>query len=153
MAALDPDIVAALDEVGIYNPDPKDELHQRLVAALFRTRGMSQGVQLVAMQWVFNWDLGRQGDRFANAKATFEALVAAHEVRFRDAGEKSGEMCHKRAMALPDVQAAHLEYRLSEQLERLARKRLDTIKNQISVWQSENANQREADKFHAREGV
>lgn len=153
MTELDPDIVAALDEVGIYNPDPADDLHKKLVAALYRTRGMSQGVQLVALQWVFNWDMGRQGSRFAEAKATYEALVAAHEVRFRDGGEKSGAMCNKRAMALPDVHAAHLEYRLAEQLERLARKRLDTIKNQISVWQSENANQREADKFHAREGV
>lgn len=152
-AELPPNIKAQLDEVGIFQPDPTDELHQRLVAALSRTGTGTRGNQLVAMQWVFNWDLGRQGDRFAHAKADYEALVARHVVKFRDAGEKSGAMCEKRAEAEDDVKAAHLEYRLAEQLERLARKRLDTIKNQIEVWRSENADRRVADGFHARTGT
>lgn len=153
MADLEPDIVAALAEVGIFDPNPADELHQKLVAALRRTRGDGEGVRLVALQWVFNWDLGRYGVEFAESKADYEALVAKHVVRFRDGGEKSGAMCEKRAEAEPDVKAAHLRYRLAEQLERLARKRLETIKNQIEVWRSRNADRRVADRFHTEQGT
>lgn len=150
---LPPDVVADLAEVGIYSPDPSDELHRRLVETLLRTRGMSRGSRLVAMQWVFGWDMGRQGREFAQAKSAYEVEQAKAVIRFRDQGEKSGAMCEKRAEADPVVAAANLRYRLAEQLERLARKRLDTIKNQIEVWRSENANTRTADQFQAREGV
>ena len=153
MAELTPAIKAQLEEVGIYAPSHLVELDRRLVAALARTEAGSRGVQLVAMQWVFGWDMGRAGDEFAKAKTAYEVLTAMHEVKFRDAGERSGEMCGKRAAALPEVYAANLRYRLAEQLERLARKRLDTIKNQIEVWRSQNANEREADRVHARVGT
>ena len=149
--ALAPDVVAELEAVGIYNADPEDELHKRLVAALYRTRGASRGNRLVAMQWVYNWDLGRYGTEFATARADYESMKAIHIVVFRDAGEKSGAMCDTRAEALPEVKAAHLRYRVAEQLERLARKRLDTITNQIEVWRSEEATQRKADDFQARQ--
>lgn len=150
---LSADVIDALEEVGIYAPDPSDELHRRLVSALVRTSGMSKGSRLVALQWVFGWDMGRQGREFAQAKAAYETELAKAVIRFRDQGEKSGAMCEKRAEADPSVHAANLRYRLAEQLERLARKRLDTVSNQIKVWQSENANEREADRTHAREGI
>lgn len=150
MSALPEEFAAELAAVGIYTPDPSNELHRRLVEAMQRTRGSSRGNQLVAMQWVFNWDLEQQGAEFASSKTEYESLVAKHVVRFRDAGEKSGEMCVRRAEAEPDVHAAALRYRLAEQLERLARKRLETVRNQIEVWRSENADRRTADSFHAR---
>ncbi|TDW30990.1 hypothetical protein [Cryobacterium psychrophilum] len=153
MADMTPAIALQLEEVGIYAPSHLNELDRRLVAALDRTAISGRGAQLVAMQWVFGWDMGRAGKEFADAKAAYEVLTAMHEVKFRDAGERSGEMCGKRAAALPDVNAANLRYRLAEQLERLARKRLDTIKNQIEVWRSMNANEREADRVHAHVGT
>lgn len=146
-------VLDALAEVGIYSPDPSNELHRHLVDAIQRTAGEMEGVRLVAMQWVFGWDMGRQGREFAEAKAAYEVEQAKAVIRFRDGGEKSGAMCEKRAEADPAVAAANLRFRLAEQLERLARKRLDTISNQIKVWQSRNANEREADRFHAREGA
>lgn len=148
--SLPDDIREELAAVGIFDPDPGDELHRRLVDALKRTRGHSRGAQLVALQWVFTWDLRRYGREFAEAKTRYEVLVAMHMVTFRDAGEKSGAMCETRAAALPEVAEANLRYRLAEQLERLARKRLDTISNEIEVWRSENANVRAADAHSAR---
>lgn len=150
---LDPEIIDALAEVGIFSPDPADELHRRLVSALNRTLGQPEGVRLTAMRWVYAWDLERQGDEFATARAEYESLIAQHVIRFRDAGEKSGEMCTKRAEALDDVKAANLRYRLAEQRERLARKRLDAAADQMKVWQSTNADRRAADQYHARTGV
>jgi hypothetical protein len=148
--SLPADIREELAAVGIFDPDPAQELHVRLVAAIERTRGHSRGAQLVAMQWVFTWDLRRYGREFAEAKTAYEVLHARRQVEFRDAGEKSGAMCATRADAMPDVAEAHLRYRLAEQLERLARKRLDTISNEIEVWRSENANVRAADALTAR---
>jgi len=153
VSGLAEEFAAELAAVGIYQPDPTNELHRRLVEAIARTRGSSRGNQLVAMQWVFNWDLERQGAEFAEAKTEYEALVAKAVVRFRDAGERSGEMCVRRAEAEDDVRAAALRFRLAEQLERLARKRLETVRNQIEVWRSENADRRVADSFHARSGT
>lgn len=148
--SLPEDIREELAAVGIFEPDPRDELHVRLVDAIKRTRGHSRGAQLVALQWVFTWDLRRYGREFAEAKTRYEVLHAMREVEFREAGEKSGAMCSTRADALPDVAEANLRYRLAEQLERLARKRLDTISNDIEVWRSENANVRAADAHSAR---
>lgn len=150
---LDPRIAAELAEVGIFSPDPDNELHRRLVSALARTLGQSDGVKLTAMRWVYAWSLEQEGDELATARAEYESLLAQHVIRFRDAGEKSGEMCTKRAEALDDVKAANLRYRLAEQRERLARKRLDAAADQIKVWQSTNADRRAADQFHARTGV
>lgn len=147
---LPADIVVELERIGIFKPDPSDEFHQKLVAALFRTRGGSDGARLVALQWVLNWDLGRAGREYADARAEYETEMAKLIVKFRDGGEKSGAMCEKRAEATDEIRALNLRYRLAEQLERLARKRLDTIKNQIEVWRSENADRRTADQFQAR---
>ena len=147
---LEPAVLDSLAEVGIYSPDPKDELHLRLVAALRRTLGQPDGNRLVAIRWVFAWDLERQGDEVAVSRAEYDSLVAREVIRFRDGGEKSGEMCMKRAEALDGVKAAHLRFRLAEQRERLARKRLDAAADQIKVWQSVNADRRAADQFHAR---
>jgi len=153
VSALPEEFAAELAAVGIYTPDPSNELHRRLVEAMQRTRGSSRGNQLVAMQWVFNWDLERQGAEFAEAKTEYESLVAKLVVRFRDAGEKSGEMCVRRAEADDEVRAVALRFRLAEQLERLARKRLETVRNQIEVWRTSSADQRAADAYHARTGV
>lgn len=153
MSGLSEEFAAELAAVGIYQPDQTNELHRRLVEAIARTRGSSRGNQLVAMQWVFNWDLERQGAEFAEAKTEYESLVAKAVVRFRDAGERSGEMCVRRAEAEDDVRAAALRFRLAEQLERLARKRLETVRNQIEVWRTSSADQRAADAYHARTGV
>lgn len=150
---LDQRVVDALADVGIYTPDPKNGLHVRLVDALERTLGQPEGVKLTAMRWVYAWSLEQEGDELGNARAEYESLLAQHVIRFRDGGEKSGEMCTKRAEALDDVKTANLRYRLAEQRERLARKRLDAAADQIKVWQSTNADRRAADQFHARTGV
>lgn len=147
---LEEHVADALAEVGIYSPDPAEPLHQRLVSALRRTAGQPDGVRLTAMRWVYAWDLEHQGDELAAARAEYESLLAQHVIRFRDGGEKSGEMCTKRAEALDDVKSANLRYRLAEQRERLARKRLDAAADQIKVWQSVNADRRAADVAHAR---
>lgn len=147
------DIIEDLAAIGIDDLDPTNDLHLRLVDACQRTQGSSPGNRLVALQWVFNWDLGRYGKEFAESKADYEQLRAKAIVRFRDDGEKSGAMCEQRADATDEVRDAHLRYRLAEQLERLARKRLDTVRNQIEVWRSENATARVMDGYHGRTGT
>ena len=150
---LNPAVVEALAEVGIFQPDPNNALHVRLVDALERTLGQPDGVRLTAMRWVYAWALEQEGDELAEARSAYEALVARETIRFRDGGEKSGEMATKRAEALDQVKEANLRYRLAEQRERLARKRLDTCADQIKVWQSLNANNRAADRLHAQTGA
>ena len=105
------------------------------------------------MRWVFAWALEQEGTALAETRAAYDSLKARHVIRFRDAGERSGEMCEKRADAMDDVKDAHLSFRVAEQRERLARKRLDAISDQIKVWQSLNANERAADFHHARSGT
>ena len=150
-AELEPYIRSELALIGVPDPDPADELHVRLVETFRRMRGSSRGSLLIALEWVFNWDLERKSAEFARAKSDYESLLARHIVRFRDGGEKSGEMCTNRAEALDDVAVAHLRYRLAEGVERLARRRLDTIAHQTEVWRTEQANERAADAFTARQ--
>lgn len=149
MGNLDPSLSKELERIGVFSPEPENQLHRRLVDALVRTRGDSRGEQLTALQWVLNWDLQEQGIEFSRAKTDYERIRAKLIVKFRDAGEKSGEMAGMRADATDEVYLAHLRYRLAEQTERLARKRLDTISNEIDVWRSLNADRRKADAFHA----
>lgn len=149
----DGEIVQFLATLGIDDLDPHNPFHLRLVDACHRTKGMLLGARLVALEWVFNWDLERYGTEWATAKTEYEVARAKAIVRFRDEGEKSGAMCEVKADALDEIRDLHLRYRVAEQMMRLANKRVGTIKNQMEVWRSQNANQRAADQFHARTGV
>lgn len=135
-APLDRDIADALSEVGIYEPDPENELHRRLVDALYRTRGQILGARYVAMQWVFDWDLGRHADgaaeaesdyarisevrrlelgtEAAKAKDAWQNLRGSEIVRVRDAGERNAEIAGMRADLVEKVRAAFLEKELAE---------------------------------------
>jgi len=147
--ALDPEYAAALAELGIFEPDEDNELHRRLVDALSRTRRLPEMSRISAIRFVCLWDMGRYGEELAEARAAYDALHAKVTLRHRVAGEKSGEMCRAAADADPEVEAAHLRYRLAEQLERLARKRLDAIDGEFEAARSLNANRRAADRGHA----
>ena len=41
MSELDADVAEVLAEVGVFEPDPQNEVHQKLVAAIRRTRGQA----------------------------------------------------------------------------------------------------------------
>lgn len=148
-----PEIVAFLATLQIDDLSPTDPFHLRLVDACHRTAGQSVGARLVALEWVFSWDLRRYIDDYGLWKTTYDNERAKSIIRHRDAGEKSGAMAEFRADAEDEIRELHLKYRLAEQMMRLANKRVATINHQFEAWRSENANVRAADLHHARTGT
>lgn len=153
VAPLSPDILAALQDIGLQNPDPTDPLHVRLVNALFRTRGNSKGAQLVALQFEFNWELKDAGRIFAKSKTDYEHYLDKESTRFRLEGEKSGDMALRRANASDEAYRLLLEYRLAEQRERAMRKFLETLRSAFENHRTDRADDRAANSFQARGGV
>ncbi len=147
---LPPDILERLQDIGLSNPDPTDPFHQKLVATLFRVRGASFAVQVLAMKFDFNWELKAAGEVFATAKTNYEHHIDKTKAALMLGDGHSGVKADAIANGSDEAYTLLLKYRLAEQRERAMRKFLDTLENRVEVWRSENANERRADAFHAQ---
>jgi hypothetical protein len=85
---LHPDVLARLASIGIRAPDPENQLHVNLVAALQGVLGKSVGAQLVALRFEFAARFQEAGQMAVKKRMTHKRYVATEAKRLRDADPK-----------------------------------------------------------------
>jgi hypothetical protein len=85
---LHPAITARLASIGIRTPDPENQLHVNLVAALKGVVDKSVGAQLVAMRFEFAARFQEAGQMAVRKRMTHKRFVAAEAKRLREADPK-----------------------------------------------------------------
>jgi hypothetical protein len=145
---------AILRSIGVPDPQPENPLHRDVLDIVRRMRNAPVGTRNVALSYAWLAELDRQGRAHAIAKSRYERLLAREIIRLRQTGiEKSGTAAEKRAEDNDDVWQAHLDYRLAERLEWVAKSALRVLEVANDNWRTQQANERAADSAHARSGV
>lgn len=140
-----------LARIGIDRPDESNPLHMKLIDAL-RPLGPAAtlGQRVVAMRWVFNWELNTAGQEYATAKTDYEHHMA--RVKVRQLAEPKMSVAKAEAIAEADEESYRLKltYLLAEQRERSMRKFLDTLDAALDNHRTDRADRRAADTAHAQ---
>ena len=145
---------AVLRRIGVPDPDPNNPLHRDVLDVVRQFRYAPEGTRNVAMSYAWLAELDRQGRTHAIAKSRYERLLAREIIRLRQTGiEKSGTAAEKRAEDNDEVWQAHLDYRLAERLEWVAKSALRVLEVANDNWRTAQANERAADASHARTGT
>lgn len=150
LAEIPPLLRDVLRGIGLENPDLAVPLHRKLVEALHDLGpGATLGQRVVAMRWVFNWELDEAGRTFATAKANYERHIA--KLKVRSLAEPKMSVAKAEAIAEADDESYRLklEYLLAEQRERAMRKFLDTLDAALENHRTDRADQRAGDRAHA----
>lgn len=106
--------------------------------------------KIIKKMYVVHHDLEHQGKVYADAKSEFGRLYARVVVQMRTEGEKSAEVAGRVADMDPDVHAAHLAYRLAEQMVSADKEQLKILHAELEAWRTRKADERAADQFQAR---
>lgn len=115
------------------------------------SRGNLSGPNLIiARMSAYLRDLRRQMGTYAEQKSEYDRKLSRIVVQMRNEGEKNYDVCKHVAHMDDDVHAAHLAYRLAEQLITLDREALRVLHAQLDAYRTEAADQRAADQFQAR---
>lgn len=150
--SVHPGVAAILrDIIGLDGIDEANPLHQQLADAITNAGpGASFGARVVALRYVFNWQLNEAGKTFGTAKADYEHYIAKAKTRLL--AEPKMSVAKAEAMAEADDEAYRLklEYLLAEQRERSMRKFLDTLESALDNHRTDRADQRAADKASAQ---
>ena len=135
-------------------------MSEQLKAELARIDRMNLNYEnrIIAMMYAYHSDLERQAEIYAGEKSEYERLKAVHTMdkRYGRNGldpEKSGEMATVYAESQDDVYTAGLNYRLAEQMIAADKAKLQILHAELEKWRTEQANERAADAFTARNGV
>jgi hypothetical protein len=107
----------------------------------------------IARMWVYQRDLEYWGNLYAEAKTEYGRTYGRAVVKARMDGEKSAEVAGHKAEQQDDVFTAHLNYRRAEQMVTADREALKILHAQLDEWRTNQANEREANRFSAREGT
>lgn len=118
-----------------------------------KQRGVTGSNRTIAAMWIYQHDLELQGYRYAEAKTEYGRLKARVMIQKRAAGEKSGEMCAVYAEDDEAVAAAHMAYRLAEQMVTADREALKVLHAELDDYRTKAADARAADAFQARTGT
>lgn len=126
--------------------------------ARIQQSNLSYPNRIIALMHAYHTDMVAQAKTFADAKAEHDRLKAIHTMNKRYgrdgmAPEKSGEMATVYAEAQDDVAEMDLRYRLAEQLIAADKSKLAILHAELEKWRTEQANDRAADSFTARQGV
>ncbi len=105
---------------------------------------------IIAKMWIYHHDLEYQCWRYTNAKTEFGRLQARVVVQMRQEGEKNYDVCRHVADMDDTVHAAHLAYRLAEQMITADREALRILHGELEAYRTQAADQRAADTFQAR---
>jgi len=144
------DFAIVLHSIGITNPDETNPLHKKLTEALYPLGpGATVGQRVVAMRWVFNWELTDAGSTFAQAKADYERHVARVKVKWLAEPKMSVAKAEALADADDETYRLKLTYLLAEQRERAMRKFLETLDAMLDNHRTDRADWRRADEAHA----
>lgn len=142
------------DIIGLDQVDEENPLHVQLADAITNAGpGASFGARVVALRYVFNWQLLDAGQLFAKAKADYEHQVAR---RVMEETAKAAADDRRVALGLAEKIAEHdayelkLQYLLAEQRERSMRKFLDTLESALDNHRTDRADQRAADRASAQ---
>lgn len=105
---------------------------------------------IIARMSAYLRDLRRQMGTYAEQKSEYDRKMSRIVVTMRNEGEKNYDVCKHVALMDEEVHAAHLAYRLAEQLITLDREALRVLHAQLDAYRTEAADQRAADQFQAR---
>lgn len=153
--SVHPGVASVLrDMIGLTSVDEQNPLHQQLVDAIVNAGpGASFGARVVALRYVFNWELNQAGAQYARAKADYEHAVAR---RVMEETATAASEDRKIALGLAEKIAEHdayelkLQYLLAEQRERSMRKFLDTLDAALDNHRTDRADQRAGDRASAQ---
>lgn len=150
-----PGVAAILrDIIGLAGVDEENPLHQQLADAITNAGpGASFGARVVALRYVFNWQLNDAGAVFAKAKADYEHAVARSVTETMAKGTTDGRRMSlgwAEKIAEESAYEAKLQYLLAEQRERSMRKFLDTLDAALDNHRTDRADQRAADRASAQ---
>lgn len=146
-------IVQVLREVvGLAEPSADDPLHRALWRAIADVGpGATYGQRIVALRWVFNWQLTLAGAEFAAAKADYERHIDKTKMRlFADDPKLSDAKATVMANGQDESYRLKLAYLLAEQYERAMRKFLDTLAAALDNHRTDRADMRGGDRAAAQ---
>lgn len=128
-------------------------LEKDLADIKYRLSGQSRENQIIAEMWAYHTDLGRQARTYAGAKSHYQKRLSTVVVTERAAGEKSATAAEHTAESTDEVHAAHLAYRLAEQLLVVNRAALNILHAELDKLRTERADARAADQHMVRSGT
>lgn len=150
-----PGVAAVLrDIIGLDGIDEENPLHLQLADAIVNAGPNAQfGARVVALRYVFNWQLNDAGAVFAKAKADYEHAVARKVVEeIATAGAEGRKIALGLAEKIAESEAYELKltYLLAEQRERSMRNFLGTLGAALDLHRTDRSDQRAADKASAQ---
>lgn len=148
---MHPGVAAVLrDTIGLQHVDENDPLHQKLIdATLNAGSGATFGARIVALRYVFNWELLEAGRAFAEAKTAYEGHLTRQKVIELAKDKMSVAKAEILAEGSEGAYELKLRYLLAEQRERAMRKFLDTLDAALDNHRTDRADQRAGDRAHA----
>lgn len=144
------------DIIGLTDVDEDNPLHMQLVDAITNAGPVASfGARVVALRYVFNWQLLDAGERFAKAKADYERFIDTETVKLRGTAAARGEKTTRAeaeqiARASDRAYELHLAYLVAEQRERAMRNFLQTLESALDNHRTDRADQRAADRASAQ---
>lgn len=149
---LPPDVRDRLrDLIGLVDPDQTDELHVRMASTVNRTRALTRGDQLSAIEADLDWALMRDGTRAGDARVRYEHLLASGKARLMVGDPR---MSVAKATVLVDASdeafQAQLVWRVAEARVSAVRAFLRQVEGRRDVWRTHRADERAADSAHAQ---
>lgn len=139
------------ETVGLGVPDLTDPLHQKLFDAIVDAgRHASMGQRIVALRFVFNWELKDAGKAFAEAKSAYEKRLTRRKVELLAEPKMSVAKAEIIAEADDEIYRLKLEFLVAEQRERAMRNFLQTLEAALKNHQTDRADQRAGDRASAQ---
>lgn len=137
--------------VGLGDPDLDVPLHRKLFDTVVDLGvNASLGQRIIALRYVFNWELVDAGQTFATARGAYEKAAAKAKVRmFADDPKLAIGKAEVMVDADDELHLLKLSYLVAEQRERAMRKFLDTLDAALENHRTDRADQRGRDRAHA----
>lgn len=136
--------------VGLGEPDLTDPLHRSLFDAIVDLgQHASMGMRIVALRYVFNWELASAGSKYAKAKAAYEKRLTRRKVELLAEPKMSVAKAEIIAEGDDEIYRLKLEYLVAEQWERAMRNFLQTLNSALENHRTDRADMRAGDRAHA----
>ncbi|KAK2701932.1 hypothetical protein QYM36_019433 [Artemia franciscana] len=140
--------------IGLTDVDESSPLHMQLVDAITNAgQGATFGARVVALRYVFNWQLNDAGAVYARAKADYEHAISRRVTAEMAKGELDGRRMSlgwAQAIAEEAAYEQKLAYLLAEQRERSMRHFLQTLDASLDNFRTMRADERAADRAHSQ---
>jgi hypothetical protein len=147
-----PEVVAILRQtLRMEEPDLTVPLHRKLYETIVELgRGATLGQRVVALRYVFNWELIGAGQEYADAKIAYERTMNRAQTRWLAEPKMSVAKAEILAEGEDGVFELKLKYLLAEKREQSMRKFLDTLDAALENHRTDRADLRAGDRAHAQ---